>query len=289
MRIGPDAAAQRCYLFRVAATLYQPFPIAGTARGQIWRHQPSTRRPRHFHAEPELNLVTAGQGSFGFGAQVVEVVAGDLLCWTPGQDHELLSASDDFDLFVVGLTPEFSERVLGADASAAQRGPILLRLSPEQLSSLAPRCLFPALHGDLIAKERAVGDLWRLAHSFRELRTVGHTLTRRSLGFVNQRPEISRDEIARCSHASPGEISRHFHRDMGLPLSTYRARVRLLRFIQMVDEGSTFLHAALAAGFGSYSQCHRVFQSTLGCAPRIFFDSPVRRAIEDSFAPLVPG
>jgi AraC-like DNA-binding protein/mannose-6-phosphate isomerase-like protein (cupin superfamily) len=274
------------YPVSVGATLYQPFPIAGTARGQIWRHQPSTRRPRHFHAEPELNLVTAGRGAFGFGAQVVEVVAGDLLCWTPGQDHELLSASDDFDLFVIGLMPEFSERVLGDDARAPHRGPVLLRLSQDQLATLAPRCLFPALHGDMVAKERAVGDLWQLAHSLRDASTLGHNLTRRSLGFVNERPEISRGEIARRSHASPGEVSRQFRRDMGLPLSAFRARIRLLRFIQMVDEGNTFLHAALAAGFGSYSQCHRVFQSTLGCTPRIYFDSPVRRAVEDAFAPF---
>ncbi len=272
----------------MAATLYQPFPFAGPARGQIWRHHPSTRRPRHFHAEPELNLITGGRACFGFGTQAVEVTSGDLLCWTPGQDHELLSASDDFDLFVIGLTPDFSERVLGADASATHRGPVLSRLAPEQLAALAPRCLFPALHGDRVAKERAAGDLWQQAHAFREARAVGHTLTRRSLYFINERPEISREEIARRSHGSPGEISRRFHADMGLPLSAYRGRIRLLRFIHMVDEGSTFLHAALAAGFGSYSQCHRVFQATLGCAPRTYFTSPSRRSIENSRAPLAP-
>jgi AraC-like DNA-binding protein len=270
----------------VVAPLYQPFPIAGAARGQIWRHQPSTRRPRHFHAEPELNLVTSGRGAFGFGAQVLEVAAGDLLGWTPGQDHELLSASEDFDLFVIGLLPAFSERVLGPDTAATHRGPVRLRLSSQQLAELAPDCLFPALHGDVVAKERAVGELWRRAHGFRGVRPVGHTLTRRSLRFVNEQPEISRDEIARRLHGSPGEVSRHFHSDMGLPLSVYRARVRLLRFIRLVDGGSGFLHAALAAGFGSYSQCHRVFQATLGCAPRVFFTSHRRRAIEDTFAPL---
>lgn len=108
------------------------------------------------------------------------------------------------------------------------------------------------------------------------------------MSLVNECPEISRDEIARRSHASPGEISRHFHREMGLPLSAFRARIRLLRFIQLVDEGHAFLHAALAAGFGSYSQCHRVFQATLGCTPRVYFEAPVRRAIEDAFAPFSP-
>jgi AraC-like DNA-binding protein len=275
-----------CYRLPVVTTLYQPFPIAGAARGQIWRHQPSTRRPRHFHAEPELNLVTGGHGCFGFGAEAVEVGLGDLLCWTPGQDHELLFASDDFDLFVIGLTPAFSERVLDADTAAAQRGPVLLRLSADQLAALAPRCLFPSLHEDIVVKEQAVGDLWRAAHSYRAVRDAGHTLTRRSLCFVNQHPEITRDEIARRSHGSPGEISRHFRREMGLSFSAYRARVRLLRFIELVDGGATLLHAALAAGFGSYSQCHRVFQATFSCAPRAFFTSPLRHAIENTFAPI---
>ena len=273
----------------MAAALYQPFPIAGSARGQIWRHQPSTRRPRHFHAEPELNLVTAGRGAFGFGGNTAEVATGDLLYWTPGQDHELLAASDDFDLFVIGLLPDFSERVLGAQAAASDRGPVWLRLSPAQLASIAPQCLFPALHGDTVAKEVAVGDLWRLGHSFRATCSVVHALTRRSLGFLNDCPEISRDEIARRSNASPGEISRHFRRDMGLPLSAYRTRVRLLRFIHLVDAGNTFLHAALAAGFGSYSQCHRVFHATLACAPSVFFASPIRQVIEDAFAPFAPS
>ena len=45
--------------------LYQPFPMPGAARAHIWHHVPETRRPRHFHSEPELNLVTGGFGFAG--------------------------------------------------------------------------------------------------------------------------------------------------------------------------------------------------------------------------------
>jgi hypothetical protein len=72
------------------------------------------------------------------------------------------------------------------------------------------------------------------------------------------------------------------------PLVVFR-KGRHVRASDDFDEGSTLLQAALAAGFGSYSQCHRVFQATLGCTPRVFFASPIRRAIEDRFAPLAPG
>ena len=77
----------------MAEALYQPFPIPGTARGHVWHHVPATRRPRHFHAEPELNLIAAGQALFGVGDAIISVSAGDLLWWPPGQDHVLLDAS----------------------------------------------------------------------------------------------------------------------------------------------------------------------------------------------------
>lgn len=53
---------------RVAEALYQPFPMAGAARGPIWRYAPRYRGARHFHGEPELNLVLAGSGIFGADA-----------------------------------------------------------------------------------------------------------------------------------------------------------------------------------------------------------------------------
>jgi AraC-like DNA-binding protein len=42
--------------------------------------------------------------------------------------------------------------------------------------------------------------------------------------------------------------------------------------------------AASLAGFGSYSQCHRTFQSELGCAPRKFF-SGIREQMQLTYAP----
>jgi AraC-like DNA-binding protein len=63
---------------------------------------------------------------------------------------------------------------------------------------------------------------------------------------------------------------------MGLTLAAYRTQLRLLRFIRAVDEGAdNLLAASMAAGFGSYSQCHRSFLKTLGCTPRAFFGAGV--------------
>jgi hypothetical protein len=120
--------------------LYQPFPMLEGRRGQIWRYAPEYRRPRHFHGEPELNLVVAGSGVFGSGAEVFQVAGGDLLCWPPGRDHELLEASADFDLYVAALTPELNARVLLDRSVAALAGPLRAELGPLPLAELRALC-----------------------------------------------------------------------------------------------------------------------------------------------------
>jgi hypothetical protein len=124
----------------VVEALYQPFPIPGTARGHVWHHVPATRRPRHFHAEPELNLIAAGRAVFGYGEATISVSAGDLLWWPPGQDHVLLDATPDLDLYVIGVTAAFSEQVLGGRVSGAPGGAARLQLDHGTLTSLRTAC-----------------------------------------------------------------------------------------------------------------------------------------------------
>ncbi len=265
--------------------LYQPFPMPGSARGHIWHHVPETRRPRHFHAEPELNLIAAGRATFGVGQAVMAVVAGDLLWWPPGQDHVLLDASDDFDLYVIGLTPGFSDRALGDGATAAAASAARFRLEGDDLAKLAAICAAPLAFGATSDVERRVGDFWREAHRLRAVAHDRHLLTRRTLESVLARPDLKRSDLAQLVRGNVSELSRHFRQDVGLTLTTYRTRLRLLRFIDLVDRGQRFLAAAEEAGFGSYSQCHRVFQHTLGCAPRLFFHSGVREEMRDRYDP----
>ncbi len=264
--------------------------MLGPGRAQIWRYAPAHRRPRHFHSEPELNLIVAGSGIFGAGEAVLRVSAGDLLCWPPGQDHELIEASPDFDLFVAGLTPELSERVLGKDSRAALAGPSRLRLAPSALARFRSMCAVPLPGQSPSAAEAHVAEFWREAHALRLRAGVPHALGPRALSSLLERPELGRNAVALLSRADPSEVSRHFHQHTGVTLTRYRTRLRLLGFIQKVDAGrGTLLAAALDAGFGSYSQCHRAFLRTLGCTPRAFFGTDLRRHIEDAVSPWSPG
>jgi AraC-like DNA-binding protein len=269
----------------VAEALYQPFPIPGEARGHIWHHVPETRRPRHFHAEPELNLVAAGSARFGVGDLGVAVSGGDLLWWPPGQDHVLLEASPDFDLFVIGVTPAFSERVLGARTNALS-GAARLRLDPATLAGFRDAAAADVASGGTAAVEGHVGDLWREAHRLRLAAPDRHALTTRALSSLLARPELKRGELAQLIHGNASEVSRYFHRDLGLTLVAYRTRLRLIRFILEVERGDrSFLSAAAEAGFGSYSQCHRAFQRAFDCTPRVFFGRGVGEEMKRQYAP----
>jgi AraC-like DNA-binding protein len=112
-----------------------------------------------------------------------------------------------------------------------------------------------------------------------------HVLTRRALKLFEFEPELTLDALASQLGTSPSEISRHFHRDLGMTLVRYRTRQRLLRLIRLVDTCRHDLTTAAGmAGFGSYSQCHRTFQSELGCSPRQFFSSGLRTQMQLAYA-----
>jgi len=71
-----------------------------------------------------------------------------------------------------------------------------------------------------------------------------------------------------------------------MTFARYRTRVRLLRLIGLMEvEGTTLRSAAEASGFGSYSQCHRIFQSELGCSPRDFFHLGLREQMQRAYDP----
>jgi AraC-like DNA-binding protein len=58
---------------------------------------------------------------------------------------------------------------------------------------------------------------------------------------------------------------------MGLSLVEYRNRLRLDRVDALIGKGgTTLLQAALASGFGSYAQFHRVFRGVRRMTPREF-------------------
>jgi AraC-like DNA-binding protein len=250
--------------------LFQPFPMLPGHRAQVWRHQPAFLRPRHFHEEPELNLVTRGTATFGLGDEQLTLIRGDVVLFHPGQDHVLLSASEDLGLFAVALLPELAARACGALTQVASRG---FRMTEKETRE-AEAALTELGAARSEGVEAPLADLFR---STRARSPQTHVLSRLTLQQLSVDPGVSGEQLGSAVRAEPSALSRHFHGDLGIRLVEYRARMRLIAFVRLVDRGHPLTRAALDAGFGSYAQCHRVFTTTLGCSPTRYFNGQRQR------------
>jgi AraC-like DNA-binding protein len=269
--------------------MHQGFlPTHGKSRAFVWKYSPVNwgRRPRHFHIEPEMNLIASGHATFGIGEAVFKVAQGELISFSPAQDHVLLDASPDLYLFAVGMAPAFSEDILRGATDGGM--PLHLRLPPDDFRVLVNRA---SAIVDRDGVEQPCAELWEHAHwlgrccADRSTANL-HVLTRRALSAVHRAPDLDLRSLASRLRTADSEISRYFHRDLGMTFARYRTRVRLLRLIDLVGEGGTTLGAAAeASGFGSYSQCHRIFQAELGCSPRRFFHSGLREQMQQAYDP----
>lgn len=261
-----------------AGALHQDFLPAGEGRAFVWKYSVAHggRRPRHFHGEPEINVVARGWAQFGVGEREVRVAKGELIVFPAGQDHVLLERSSDLYLYAIGLASSFSAEVL----DGAPPLPVHAKPSDAEFASVVAKA------ADIVERpgsEQLGAELWQRIHWLSCRGGAGrgaHVLTRRALRVLASAPELGLAAIARELRAHPTEVSRHFHHDLGMTFVRYRSRSRLLRFIELAGSGRELLAAAGTAGFGSYSQCHRTFQAELGCAPGQFFSAGLRERMQ---------
>ena len=270
--------------------IHQGFlPSHGASRAFVWKYTPVNwgRRPRHFHIEPELNLIASGHATFGIGESVVEVRQGDLLRLPPALDHVLLEASPDLYLFAIGMDAALSAEILGRGADQVMF-PRCVRLADADFRALVSRASAIVDRGGV---EQPCAELWEHAYWLASRpqacqAPAMHVLTRRALSAVSQAPDLGLEKLSSQMRAPGSEISRYFHRDVGMTFVRYRTRLRLLRLIRLMDEGGAPLGgAACKAGFGSYSQCHRVFQAELACSPQRFFHAGLRQQMQQAYDP----
>jgi AraC-like DNA-binding protein len=99
-----------------------------------------------------------------------------------------------------------------------------------------------------------------------------HPAVTAAVRMLTDDPSLRGGDIAEKIGVSLSRFARVFKSDTGLSLVDFRNQLRLERFLSLVDAGgSNLLEAAYAAGFGSYSQFHRVFRALRGASPRDYF------------------
>lgn len=243
------------------------------------------QRAPHTHAELELNLTTAGQGEYVIGGSRYELAPGTLLWLFPGQPHLLVRHSPDFVMHVGVFRQGLVARLCRGGSARTLRRLRPNRILGRSLESAAWRhldalCLdVIGATGDAAWFNAGIGFLLRQAWATFEstheevrgqplhpaVERATHVLSRDTAG-------LPLAQIARQCGLSYSRLCRVFKRQMGLSLLEFRDQRRLDAFRQCVeqDRGRTLLDCALAAGFGSYAQFHRVFRRRFARSPRDF-------------------
>jgi AraC-like DNA-binding protein len=252
--------------------------------GWVVRHSAGVPRPRpHRHAELELNLVVRGTASYLMNDRRYDLATGTLTWLFPDQEHVLVDESADHALWWAVFRPSAVARI----ATSPHAWPLLerdplgrfsRRLDPRWVQRLA------ALFGELREAGTVDDTLFNAGLSYL-LASAWRAFLDSSevVGDLEVHPAV--DTVARLLQADPGagnlthlarlvglspsHLSRLFTTQMGLSISRFRNQQRVHRFIRLYSHGrgTTALAAAHEAGFGSYTQFHRVFRQETGRNP----------------------
>jgi AraC-like DNA-binding protein len=242
---------------------------------------PGYIHPRHRHDELELDVVVRGSAIYQVGERVYRIGRGSLVWLFPEQDHNVLEKSDDYTVWIVYWRPQMVRQALQGDpalstlASGDPGGHFCRRVDEQQLKRLE-LALRAAEGAQGVALNRAALAFaltlsWSIFQGGSELEPAAmlHPAVVRAARLAASPDELPLGPLARRCGLSPARLSTLFARQMGMTLSAYRNQRRIERFLAEHDPRSgNLLASALAVGFGSYSQFHRVFSRVVGVSPQ---------------------
>ncbi|MCW8131891.1 MAG: AraC family transcriptional regulator [Planctomycetota bacterium] len=240
----------------------------------------------HRHRELELNLARRGRARLIEENRSYDLAPGSLVWLFPARPHYLMRLTPDFELWVLVFKPRLVRRVCVGPGARPLRmanpppadGPYCKRLAPAAAARLdglfeelrdargdAPRFNAGLAYALLSAWEVHRDEASRMAGD-----SVHPAVERAARLIAEGRLEAGIEDLAAASGLSASRLGRLFKRQTGVPLSTYRNQERIRRFGELYGGGqrTTMLRAALAAGFGSYTQFHRVFTALTGQSPQ---------------------
>lgn len=280
----------------------EAFLIPGAESGAIWRYAKPHETPLHFHGHLEFLLVLRGRLVERFGPRSHAVHAGQLIWHLPSVPHELAFASHDLDMRVVHVAAEVASAMCQnwrLDGSSRARTPNdgkigmpfsgwvrdlgwlaagapTIELRRADVDALLDDCDSDFVDAPPRANptprlSRLLQNAWRFSATNRVDRRAS-SLAELAICLLLEDPSLDRSGVCRLLDVSEGYLSRCFRQELGVSFVAQRARIRISRFsAHAAGEQKNMLDAALAAGFGSYSQLHRTFCDVVGMSPMDYF------------------
>lgn len=224
----------------------------------------------------QLILCIAGTARYQCGNQAQQIRGGTLAWSVPELRFQFIDSSSDYDAWIA-VADASMVRQLGLAVDRRQGAGLSRRLSEASTNRLQAQfehlaTTVPGSEPFIIGLEYLILSAWAEQHRATrvdELTDV-HPAVEKAAHILRTQPETgSLRELAQACGASASWLSRLFREQLGVSLVGYRNQSRIERFFDLYGEGRrrNLTQAALAAGFGSYAQFHRVFKDTLGFAP----------------------
>lgn len=274
-----------------AQALNLPSALVGRVRHR--RAGAADKVAPHRHLELEVNLVTAGRATYLIDESRFDMTPNTMVWLFPQQTHVLIDRSTDYTMWVVVLRPETliqlcttpSTRPMCDDRPAG----VFCKSLPDRAASRVISCFEETHRLEAIDAARHNAALGHAALSAWAAHQEAGTVTQHSdvhpaveraaMLLQDENQPRNLDDLAEEAGLSPSHLSRLFKRQTGVSLARYRQRQRLDRFLALYGRGGrhNLTEAALAAGFGSYPQFHRVFTEAFGHSPAEY-----RRRLQES-------
>jgi AraC-like DNA-binding protein len=221
------------------------------------------------HPNLEFNLVISGRGTCFFGDRQYDLSPGTLLWIAPGEFHQLLR-SPDFEMWVAIIAPETFPDEMLADVVANP----LRQLSSEDALALDSLLSHVTQDADqpkvyLTGADFAFRSAWHATVSSPGVtRTAMHPAVVQALDILRSSTDMPRSgELARACGVTLGYLAQLLADQTGRGIVEWRNRIRIERFVIAYPHSGDLMTAAFDAGFGSYTQFHRVFAELVGTTP----------------------
>ena len=255
--------------------------------GAVWHHDLALRpyeapRKYHTHDELEVNLVRRGTARYLIRGRSFELRADTLIWLFPEQEHVLVDFSADYIHWVVLFKPSLVTQLCTADHAKVLTNPDPPEYFARRLEHQAARKLHglfeelvkcdddpPRFNAGLGYSLLSAWQAFRSTQDSFEGLDIHPAVEKAARLLRDGGDDLGLEALAKQAGLSPKRLGRLFKKQTGVPLTMYRNRLRLRRFLDAYGSGQrvNMLEAALTSGFGSYPQFHRIFRELVGCSP----------------------
>lgn len=243
---------------------------------EVRRAGPGIAPVWHSHSAVELNLITAGRGVYFLDHGHYDLSPGVLVWLMPEQSHRLMPGPD-LELWLITCAADRCERDLLEDVARHPRR-VLARddaIALDRLfSHVSQDADEPRLYRSGI--DYALRSACHVSVSGPDAPAAPlHPAVATALRVLRDWPDVP----SAAALAGQCGVSQDYLRELlveqtGRGFVEWRNRSRLERFQILYPQSGDLLTAALAAGFGSYTQFHRVFSDLVGVTPGEWVKGP---------------